>query len=66
MKAVADSAVGWGGEKHDIYAAAFGSHLFDDLFLQGQGSHATFPPPPDPLLERWWRNSFTECKLITS
>ena len=38
-------------KKHEIYAAAFGDHLFDDLVLQGQGSHAFLdPPPPDPLL----------------
>ena len=28
-----------GGEKHEIYAAASGSHLFYDLFLQGWGGH---------------------------
>ena len=36
-------------KKHEIYAAAFGDHLFDDLVLQGQGSHAFLdltPPPP--------------------
>ena len=41
--------VGRGGaEKHEIYAAEFGGHLFYDLFLQGRGGagHA----PPDPLL----------------
>ena len=26
-----------GGEKHEIYAAVFGVHLFYDLFLQGWG-----------------------------
>ena len=31
-----------GGEKHEIYAAAFGGHLFYDLFLQGRGA----PRPP--------------------
>ena len=40
-------ASGRGAEKHEIYVAAFGSHLFYDLFLQGRGSHG---PPPDPLL----------------
>ena len=31
--AVADPAAGYGGaEKHEIYAAAFGDHLFYDLF----------------------------------
>ena len=27
-----------GAEKHKIYAVAFGSHLFYDLFLQDQGA----------------------------
>ena len=26
---------GGGGKKHEIYVAAFGGHLFYDLFLQG-------------------------------
>ena len=37
---VADPAAGWGrggGEKHEIYVATFGGHLFYDLFLQGRG-----------------------------
>ena len=25
------------GEKHEIYAATFGGHLFYDLFLHGRG-----------------------------
>ena len=29
--------VGGEGKKYEIYVAAFGSHLFCDLFLQGQG-----------------------------
>ena len=37
-----------GAEKHKIYAAAFGGHLFYDLFSQGQGGPS--PPPLDPLL----------------
>ena len=32
--AVSDPAAGWGGAKN-IYVAAFGGHLFYDLFLQG-------------------------------
>ena len=32
-----------GGGKHVIYVAAFGSHLFDDLFLQGW---VVWPPSP--------------------
>ena len=33
-----------GGEKHEIYAAAFGGHLFYDLFLQGRGGMAPSAP----------------------
>ena len=34
-----------GAEKHEIYAAAFGSHLFYDLFSQGWGGgHAPLAP----------------------
>ena len=40
-----------GGKKHEIYAAAFGGHLFYDLFSQGRGGGAWLPRPPlDPLL----------------
>ena len=39
-----------GAEKHEIYAAAFGGHLFYDLFSQGQGGPWPLAPPPDPLL----------------
>ena len=36
---------GGGTEKHEIYAAAFGGHLFYDLFSQGQeGTMAPSPP----------------------
>ena len=35
-----------GAEKHEIYVAAFGGHLFYDLFLQGQGGHGPPWPPP--------------------
>ena len=35
-----------GGEKHEIYMAAFGSHLFYDLFLQDGGrGHGPLGPP---------------------
>ena len=37
-------------EKHEIYAAAFGGHLFNDLFLQGRGRGACPPRPLHPLL----------------
>ena len=32
-----------GDEKHETYAAAFGGHLFYDLFSQGRGG--PWPPP---------------------
>ena len=32
---------GMGGEKHEIYASAFGGHLFYHLFSQGRGA---WPP----------------------
>ena len=36
-------------EKHEIYAATFGGHLFYDLFIQVRGG--AWPPRPlDPLL----------------
>ena len=35
-----------GAEKHEIYAAAFGSHLFYDLFSQGLGGGAMAPSAP--------------------
>ena len=36
-----------GGKKHEIYGAAFGDHLFYDLFLQGWGGGmAPSEPPP--------------------
>ena len=33
-------------EKHEIYAAVFGGHLFNDLFLQGRGMVRLLPSPP--------------------
>ena len=47
---VADPVAGWGWFKHEIYAAAFGGHLFYDLFSQGRGEAWPPRPPPDPLL----------------
>ena len=50
-----DPAVGrgrgrWGGcEKHEVYAATFGSHLFHDLFLQGWGGGEKGRMAPRPL-----------------
>ena len=37
---------GGGGEKHEIFAAAFGGHFLYDLFLQGWGHAPPLPPPP--------------------
>ena len=35
-----------GGKKHEIYVAAFGGHLFYDLFVQGwRGAMAPSAPP---------------------
>ena len=39
-----------GAEKHEIYAAAFGGHLFYDLFSQGQWGSMAPSAPLDPLL----------------
>ena len=41
-----------GAEKHEIYATAFGGHLFYDLFSQGWGGGGGIAPsaPADPLL----------------
>ena len=36
---------GRGTKKHEIYVAAFGSHLFYDLFVQGWGAMAPLVPP---------------------
>ena len=38
-------------EKHEIYAAAFGGHLFHDLFSQGQGGHGPLDPSPGSVTE---------------
>ena len=48
-----DPAARWGGgKKHEIYVAAFGGHLFYDLFLQGLGGgHGPLGTPLDPLLQ---------------
>ena len=35
-----------GAEKHEIYAAAFGGHLFYDLFSQGRGGAMAPLAPP--------------------
>ena len=37
--------VGGGTKKHEIYVAAFGGHLFYDLFVQGRGGMAPSAPP---------------------
>ena len=38
--------VGEGGKKHEIYMAAFGGHLFYDLFVQGWGGGMAPSAPP--------------------
>ena len=38
-------------EKHEIYVAAFGGHLFYDLFSQGRVGGMAPSVPPDPLLD---------------
>ena len=45
LNAVADPAAGKGegGEKHEIYAAAIGGHLFYDLFSQSKGEGGMAP-----------------------
>ena len=35
-----------GTEKHEIYVAAFGGHLFYDLFLQSRGGGGAMAPLP--------------------
>ena len=45
-KTASDPAAGCGGaKKHEIYMAAFGGHLFDDLFVQGWGTHGPLGTP---------------------
>ena len=41
-----------GAEKHEIYAAAFGGHLFYDLFSQGRGG--AMAPSPPPWIRYWY------------
>ena len=50
-------------EKHEISAVAFDSHLFYDLFSQGQGGHGPLGHPLDPLLLFTY---FTTIDLIVS
>ena len=39
--------VGEGAKKHEIYMAAFGGHIFYDLFVQGwRGGHGPLGTPP--------------------
>ena len=47
QKSVADQAArwwGWGGKKHEIYVATFGSHLFMTHVLQGRWAMAPSAP----------------------
>ena len=49
LGSASDSAAGWGGggaKKHEIYVAAFGGHLFYDLFVRGGGRGPLGTPPP--------------------
>ena len=41
---VADPVARVGTEKHEIYVAAFGGHLFYDLFSQNRGEGGPCPP----------------------
>ena len=52
-KSASDPAAGWGGgKKHEIYVAAFGGHLFYDLFVRGWGGgHGPLGTRLDPLLQ---------------
>ena len=58
--------VGEGGEKHEIYAAAFGSHPFYDLFLQDQWAMASSPPrsATDNVFMIWVKDSSKFAKRI--
>ena len=40
-----------GAKKHEIYGAAFGGHLFYDLFLQGWGGAWPRRHPPGSATE---------------
>ena len=54
-----DPVAGWeGAKKHEIYGAAFGSHLFYDLFLQGWGA---IPPSAPPWI-RYCLHNQTGCE----
>ena len=51
------SRVGGGvkSEKHEIYAAAFSSHLLYDLFLEGRGDVPLAPPGSTTCFNPHWR-----------
>ena len=49
-----------GAEKHEIYAATFGGHLFYDLFVQGQGD---MTPSASPWICYWAKITFALCSL---
>ena len=48
---VADAAIEQGGKKHEIYAAAFGSHLFMTYFHKAW--EPLLPPRPAPWIRYW-------------
>ena len=51
-----------GAEKHEIYAAAFGGHLFYDLFLQGRGG--AMAPSAPPWIRYCIHEYFQACTLL--
>ena len=60
------SRVRGGGEKHEIYVAAFGGHLFYDLFLWDRGSgHGPLAPPPWSATE-WPTSRHVPIQTFTS
>ena len=65
---VADPVAGLrGDEKHEIYVATFGSHLFYDLFLQSRaGEHGPLGPLPDPLLSTIKKTPITMSQVFWS
>ena len=62
------SAEGEGAKKHEIYVAAYGGHLFYDLFLQGWGRGMAPLAPLDPLLvhahiHAYFAATITNCEV---
>ena len=65
MALISSGSSGWvgGAKKHEIYVAAFGGHLFYDLFVQGWGA---WPPwlLLDLLLQPTYQTDFMNFSLI--